>query len=238
MIISRWKGFEIDSSEGYYGFFKEATDAEECWRYLNKILSSPLLWNKAAFSFGGKDELTENIIYSHLTDLANRGKIEKTENKYQYCPYSYAASLQELKILIDRVQENLKQVSINFCVRPLDSLDADECARLKTWYLGQFSSRKEGESRWRDYQILKEEDLTLGGNPDYTDSFARNYPFEANLRFDLDAENKLSIFMAAGDPSFIIYLISTIFPGYDLEYIGDHYISIDFRPDKLKKMLE
>ena len=49
MIISRWKGFEIDSFEEYYIFEEDLKKVEEGWEFLTAMLSSPLLWNKVAF---------------------------------------------------------------------------------------------------------------------------------------------------------------------------------------------
>ena len=240
MIISHWKGFEIDSSEGYYGFTSEVTDDEERWRCLNKILTSPLLWDKVAFEINGKDKESEEEIYSYLSVLEKKRKIINTEkeNKYEYCPYMYAASPQALQIILDRFKEKIESVWINFCIRPLKSIEGDEYSRLKTWFIDNFTKKSEGKTKWGHYKAVDEKDLTLGGNQDYTDSWAFYYAFEASLRFYTGDEKGLSIFMCAGDPSFIIYLISTVFLGYNLEFYGDHYVSIDRRPDKLQDLLD
>jgi len=56
MIISRWKGFEIDSSEGYYVFNKNLHNKKEGWNFLSKLLKSPLLYKKIAFDIYFNDE--------------------------------------------------------------------------------------------------------------------------------------------------------------------------------------
>ena len=240
MIISHWKGFEIDSSEGYYGFTSEVTDDEERWKCLNKILTSPLLWDTMAFEIQGNEKASEGEIYSYLSGLEKKRKIiniEK-ENKFDYCPYVYAASPLILQIILDRFKEKIGSVWINFCIRPLKSIEGDEYSRLKTWFIDNFTKKSEGKTKWSNYKAVNEKDLTLGGNQDYTDSWALYFAFEASLRFDTGDEKGLSIFMCAGDPSFIIYLISTVFLGYNLEFYGDHYVSIDRRPDKLHDLLD
>lgn len=234
MIISRWKGFEIDSSEGYYGFTSDITDLEERWQHLNKILNSSLLWDKAAFDIGAVDREAKKKIQSHFAALEDKGKLENTENIYNYCPYVYAGSLQVIQDVLQCFRERIESVWLNFCIRPLKSLEADEYGRMKTWFLGQFTDKKEGQARWREYKTVKEKDLTLGGNQTYTDSWTFYYAFEASLQFYPNTERGLSIYMSAGDPSLVIYLIATVFPDYDLEFFGDHYISIDRRPDKLR----
>ncbi len=125
MIISRWKGFEIDSSEGYYGFTSDVSDGEERWRYLNKILTSLFLWDKVAFEINGKDKESEEEIYSYLSGLAKKGEIINTEkeNKFDYCPYMYATSPLTLRIILDRFKEKVESVWINFCIRPLKSIE-------------------------------------------------------------------------------------------------------------------
>ncbi|MCJ7682355.1 MAG: hypothetical protein MUP70_16630 [Candidatus Aminicenantes bacterium] len=238
MIISRWKGFEIDSSEGYYAFSSDATDIEERWSLLDKLLNSPLLWNKAAFDITGKNKESSEIIRSYLSDLEKKGEVENTEKKYHYCPYVYAAPPLILLAVLNRFREQVESVWANFCIRPLDSMDRDVFSWLESWYLSQFTKKKEGQSRWRDYNKIEDRDLTLAGNQDYTDSWDPVYAFEASLQFYPNTERGLSIYMCAGDPSLIIYLISSIFRVYDLEYNGDHYISIDRRPDRLRKSLE
>ena len=238
MIISRWRGFEIDSSEGYYSFTSDTDDVRENWRYLKKILKSPLIWNKAAFSLGGIDEKATEEIYGYLADMAAKGEIESTKEMYKYCPYRYAGTLNTLQIILDRFQKKVEFVRINFCIRPLNSIEGDEYSRLKTWFLSQFSDQKEGKNRWIEYETVGAKDLTLGGNADYTDSFTFHYAFEASLQFYPTDEKRLSLFLCAGDPSFFIYLISTVFSGYDLEYYGDHWITIDRRPDKLRDLLD
>jgi len=43
MIISRWRGFEIDSSEGYYYFSPEVGSLDRAFEFLEAILRSRLI---------------------------------------------------------------------------------------------------------------------------------------------------------------------------------------------------
>jgi hypothetical protein len=132
----------------------------------------------------------------------------------------------------------MQSVRFNFGIRPLESMEPEENGRLNDWFLAQYKEKRTANSRWRQYNTVNEEDFMYAGNQDLTDSWMPVYAFEGSVQFYLEEEMGLSIYMCAGDPSLIIYLIMTIFPGYTLKYHGDHYISVDRRPDKLRNLLD
>jgi len=49
MIISRWRGFEIDSSEGYYYFSPEVGSLDRAFEFLEAILRSRLISPEVSF---------------------------------------------------------------------------------------------------------------------------------------------------------------------------------------------
>ena len=118
MIKSRWKGYEIDSSEGYYGFTSDVTDTEERWRLLNKVFASPLLWNKAAFNMTGRND--HPLIYLQLRVYFLRF--------HMYLPlyFLYESNLffprqtpcSNMKHLIAQVLKPSQQYSTNAYARP------------------------------------------------------------------------------------------------------------------------
>ena len=73
MIISRWKGFEIDSSEAYYYFQNEIEEVEEGFDFMRRLLTSPLVWSKISFNLVPLEEHE-----SKVTEFL-QGKTEKGE---------------------------------------------------------------------------------------------------------------------------------------------------------------
>ena len=58
MIISRWRGFEIDSSEGYFDVRENLNSEEQGLEILYQLLANPLLMNKIGFALAAKKEAT------------------------------------------------------------------------------------------------------------------------------------------------------------------------------------
>jgi len=235
MIISRWNGFEIDSSEGYYVFEKNLKSAEKGWDFLIKLLNSPLLWHKIAFYFYPK-ETHKKRVKNHLSKLLKKGLIEEG-NKYEYCGLPYVSSISSLLDILKSLKNSLSEISLNFCIAPLKSLPKDEYEKLRVWFLSQFEDKKKGKSRWRDYCKIEEKDFSLGEIETFTDSWVDYYAFETNFTLNLEEPVSFTFNLCAGDPSLILYLISTLVKRFKLKFIGDHGISVDRRPEKIIELL-
>jgi hypothetical protein len=79
MIISRWKGFEIDSSEGYYAFEKNLETIEEAWGFLKDLLSSPLVWGQVSFTILPREDHKQ-----YVEDFLKKKHRQEIINAFEY----------------------------------------------------------------------------------------------------------------------------------------------------------
>lgn len=258
MIISRWNGFEIDSSEGYYVFEKESEDVKEGWDFLQKLLSSPLLWHEVSFTLI-PIETHKKDVENYLSKKLEQGVIEKFEHEYEdeieeerkeydftdededeghlpsHIPPEFKTSILSFLDIFNHLKNLLSLISINFCIAPLKSLPKDEYKRLRSWFIRQFDNKEEGESRWRNYCRIKEKDFELLGNTELTNCPEPLDAFEGNFEFYSKKYLSFRLNMPAMDPSLMIYLLLTLVRSFDLKFKGTHY-TFDYTPDKLKSL--
>jgi len=233
MIISRWTGFEIDSSEGYFVFDKNLEGEKTGLDILDMLFSSPLIWNKVAFEISAPGGKTEHI-YDHLADLCKKGEIEDTEEMYDWCPYRYACSTSKLMEIFKDFKYDWKSLYLNFSIAPLKSMPKKEQKKMSSWFIEQFKKRKEGKQRWKDYRSISEKDIKLAGNSEMTDEWSDHFALEGSFELNLEKPYGFLFYISAGDPSLMIYLLSSLFDDFELSYEGDHGISIDLTPGNLE----
>ena len=149
MIISRWQGFEIDSSEGYYAFERDLEDRQEGWIFLRKLLCSPLLWNKVSFTLMPLLNHQKEV-RDFLAQKMEQGVIEKFEHEYpedieierseydftydeddedddhipSHIPPGFICSCSQFLDIAGHLKERLDLISVNFCIAPLERLPA------------------------------------------------------------------------------------------------------------------
>jgi hypothetical protein len=232
MIISSWRGFEIDSSEGYYSFDSGTKAADEGWDFMLRLLASPLVWDRIAFDLspveGGEDK-----VKNRLRAVLDRGLPQEHQPVSEYCQLRYVANVSTYLGLVKALKLSVALLQINFCLRPFGEMPVDELDKLKAWFFKQFSDKKEAQRRWRSYSQVRPNDFMLRGHSEMTDEWADTYAFEALFELKLTAPASYGMSISAGDPSLVMYLLATLTPHYDLEYVGDHWISINRQPDKL-----
>lgn len=232
MIISRWRGFEIDSSEGFYVFDKDMEHVEEGWEFMLRLLTSPLLWDRVAF-FVSSIEGEGDKVDDRLQGLLERGLPQESQPVSEYCQLPYVARIPAFLDLVKDLRSSLAVVEINFCLAPFAEMPVEELAKLKTWFFKQFSDRKKANERWKDYSKVRQSDFLLRGHSEMTDEWMETYAFEARFDLHLTTPFRYGMSISAGDPSLMLYLLASLTPRYDLEYLGDHYISINLQPDRL-----
>lgn len=232
MIISRWRGFEIDSSEGFYYFDTETERADESWDFMRRLLASPLLWDKIAFEISAVEGEGAKV-RDHIEAVLERASPKEGQPVSEYCQFRYAAGIPTFLGLAKALRSSISFISINFCLAPFAEMPVEELSKLKAWFFEQFSDRKEANRRWRDYSRVRKSDFMLRGHSTMTDEWMENYAFEALFELSLSPPFSHGMSISAGDPSLMLYLLATLTPRYDLHYGGDHYISISLQPDKL-----
>ena len=259
MIISRWNGFEIDSSEGYYSFEKDIKNAEEAWNFLINLLFCPLIWPKISFNLI-PIEIYKQDVETYLSEKLKLGAIEKFEHEqpeeveeekkeYDYHDEidghlpshiypDFKTSLSSFFDIINNLKNVVRMLSVNFCLAPFKDLPEDEYQKLQAWFLRQFKDKGEGKTRWQYYFRVEEKDFKLLGNTEDTSSFSPPDSFEGSFEFFL----KGSIFsyrlnIPAVDPSLMIYLLLMLLEDFDLKFRGTHY-TFDHTPDKIQLLRE
>jgi len=233
MIISRWRGFEIDSSEGYYVFDREMEHVEEGWDFMLRLLTSPLLWDKIAFHASPVERQGDKV-NARIQAVLERGSPKESQPVSEYCQFPYAAGKSTFLGLVKALRSSLAVIHINFCLAPFNVMPVEELARLKAWFFKQFSDRKEAIRRWKNYSQVRPDDFMLRGHSEMTDEWVENYAFEAYFQLRLTSPFSYGMSVSAGDPSLMLYLLSTLTQRYDLQYVGDHHISINLQPDRLE----
>jgi hypothetical protein len=236
MILSRWQGFEIDSSEGYYVFEKEMDHTEEGWLFLRKLLLSPLLWPKVAFEVEPLEKYRKSLTEKQA-GLLRRKVIERAEIQGPFShvghPRPYAASLPSFITFIEKARSEIASLSLNFCLAPLRSLRKGAYRKFREWYVARFNDARTGKKRWRKYLRVSSNDLRLRGNVSETDLWTDSFAFEARFDLRLRRPFQYSLFVPASDPSLFVYLLTTLAEYYWLVFKGDHYISVKAAPDSV-----
>jgi len=164
--------------------------------------------------------------------------MEKTEDKYRYCRCKHITSTSSLLKILTSLDDEISEVFFNFSFSPLNYLPFEEYEKLNHWFTNLFEERERAYTGWQDYQAIKEKDITFGGFNNYTNSWSDSFAFEASFGLNYSEPVRFSFLLFAGDPSFIVYLISSLLEDYNFEYRGDHYISIDRQPEKLSDYLD
>jgi len=256
MIISHWKGFEIDSSEGYYAFERDLEDSQEGWNFLRKILSSPLLWEKISFALipfhnhqkEVKDFLAQKVgqavIEKFEHEFPEEMEIERAEYDFtdeeddhlpSHIPPEYISSVSILLEVLDEMKDLLKLISINFCIAPLESLPISEHKKLHEWFLHQFKNKRKGKQSWSFHNEIMETDFRLLGNTELNNCPEPVDPFEGNVELYSGEFYSFRLNIPTIDPSLMIYLLTTTMNSFDLKFRGNHY-GFDETPDRIKKL--
>lgn len=260
MIISRWKGFEIDSSEGYYAFERDFSDRELSREFVRKLTASPLLWNRVSFTFlpqkDFKQEL-ETYLYTKLTentiekfrhefpDELERDKItydfndDIDDHLPSHIQPEFVSSPSVFLDIFEDSKNFLSLLSLNFCINPLKNLPQDEYNKLQKWFLKQFKNENQGKKRWEVYCEVDKTSFELRGNTELCNCPELSDPFEANVELFSESFTKESSSLRfnapAKDPSLMIYLLFQLIDSFFLQFRGNHY-NFDQTPDKIKKM--
>ena len=256
MIISRWKGFEIDSSEGYYAFERNLEDREEGWSFLRKLLSSPLIWNKVSFALNPSHNHQKEV-KDFLVQKVEQGVIEKFEHEFpeeieterseydftdeeddhipSHIPPEFISSLSIFLDILNHLKDLLSLISINFCISPFESLPIGEYKNLHTWFMDQFKNKKKAARLWQFHSQIMEKDFTFQGNTELNNCPESVDPFEGNVELYSGDYCNVRFNIPARDPSLMIYLLITIIDSFNLHFRGNHY-TFDDTPDRIKKL--
>jgi hypothetical protein len=231
MILARWRGFEIDSSEGYFYFNNPAKSADEGWDFMLRLLGSPLVWDRVAFDVCPAEGQVTKVI-GHIEAVLERAVPREYQTTSEYCQFRFAAGVETFLGLAKALRPSLASIHVNFCLAPFNEIPVEELARLKTWFFKQFSDREEANWRWKCYSRVRPADFMFRGHSEMTDEWAENYAFEALFDLGLTPPFSYGMSVSAGDPSLMLYLLGTLTARYDLKFSGDH-ISINRQPDLL-----
>ncbi|MBN2255566.1 MAG: hypothetical protein JW736_07655 [Deltaproteobacteria bacterium] len=257
MIISRWNGFEIDSSEGYYAFEKNTETADESWVFLEKLLSSPLVWEQVSFALRPREEcrrqvsdyLREALIRGTIrkfeyTDEIEKEEVSESRDAYDYADMDddhlpshmapeYQAAIPAFLDAVHDLKSCLLLVSVNFCLKPLAQWNEAEARAFRSWLENQFSDKKKAKERWREYSEVKAEDFSLRGNCEADYSWEPPGVFEANFEMSIAPPASFRVNIPFPDPSLPVYLVSTLIDRYKFIFRGNHR-RLDHKPEKLK----
>ena len=257
MIISHWKGFEIDSSEGYYAFEKNLETIEEAWDFLERLLSSPLVWDQVSFTLLPRekfkqyveDYLKKKIRQGIIREFEYEDEFEKAEilefrDDYDYTdmddghlPSHIDPDYQTMIPLFLDIFHHLKTflllISVNFCLKPLILLSEVESLKFHSWFLSQFKDKKEVRERWLKYSRVKEKKFELRGNCEADYAWENHLAFEGNFEAYSGNPPSFRINLSAADPTLLVYLVSSLIDQFKFVLRGRPQLE-DYKPDKLK----
>ena len=231
MIIARWQGFEIDSSEGYYVFAQEMEHIDDGWGLLSRLLSSPLVWQTVGFELRpikGREGKVDGTLSEWRKDKRIRGM-----KREDYSGPIDTISAADFLSLFREVRADLEAAAVRFAVVPPKLMSSDAYGKLKRWFLRQFADEETAEVRWAGYCRVKETDIQLLGHTDMTDSWTDAMGLEATFEIRLMKPFEYKVFVPAVDPTMIVYLLRSLTDQFGLVFEGDHYISINLTPDFL-----
>ena len=257
MIISTWKGYEIDSSEGYYAFENKIDTLEEGWNFLEKLLTSQLLWSRISFALVPGDKFKQQV-EGYLQDKFDQGIIKKFEYEdeideaeakafqkdYDYTDMAdghlpshidpdYETTPAFFLYILQHLKKFLLLASVNFCVNPFSRLSEAELKKFHSWFLDQFRNKKKAENRWMQYSEIKENHFKLRGNCEADYSWDTPSAFEANFEMYSGHPPSFRINVPAVDPSLVVYLVSTLIHEFEFVLRGRSQL-MNEKPGKLK----
>jgi len=173
LIISRWRGFEIDSSEGFYFFEKEVSEAERGIEYMKSLLAHPLVLPWVSFALvplPGRDHITRELsvlarqkeIYEAREQESFRAESENMKACYEYQDGhrrdpDYMAQASRFLALVDRHQKDLALISLNYTLS-VRSLPKAERDKLHAWFMEQYEDQQKARDHW-DYFTQEAQDL-------------------------------------------------------------------------------
>lgn len=258
MIISRWKGFEIDSSEGYYYFQNDMEYVNKGYDFMRRMLTSPLVWHQVTFTLVPlKDheervkELVGDYILKDLVKKIEHGdwvtrEIENGIERYDYHDMGdghlpshidpmHEAGVPTFLEIVEKLKNDVKLISVNFCIKPLKSLSSEERNRFRSWYLNQFENIKEGKSEWRMYcKQVTEDEIYPEGIIDDTSHWGPSYSFLGSFELYNRPPYSYRYIVPGTDPSLTLYLLSELLERFAMRFGGCHGISCNNSPDNLK----
>ena len=261
MIISHWKGFEIDSSEGYYAFEKNLNTIDVAWDFLEKLLSSPLVWEKVSFTLLPREDhkqyVEDFLKKKHHQGIINAFEYEyedgyekdealEIRNEYDYTDMEddhlpshispdYQTTVPLFLDTFHQLKSSLLLISVNFCLKPLINLSEVESLTFHSWFLSQFKDKKEARERWLTYSRVKEKKFELTGNSEADYTWEDSKAFEANFEGYAGHPSSFRINIRSPDPSLLVYLVSTIIKDCEFVFRGNHHW-MDYAPEKLQQV--
>ncbi len=255
MIISRWRGFEIDSSEAYFYFQNEMAEVEEGYDFMRRLLTSPLVWSKISFNLVPLEE-HEGKVTEFLQAKTEKGEIAKVEyydhainevlrgiEEYRYDDETdghlpshidplYETTAAAFLDILDEMKDYAGLISVNFSVAPLKSLPADEHEKFRSWYLDQFEDLEMGKKRWDGFCEVTEDDLAPDGICDHTDFYDRTFSFDGSFEIHNKPPFSYRYIFPGHDPSLTFYVLSQLLEHFSISFGGCHGVSCDNSPDK------
>jgi hypothetical protein len=231
MIVARWQGFEIDSSEGYYVFAQEMQHIDDGWVLLSRLLSSPLVWQTVGFDFR-PNEGREGNVEKILAEGRKKGRIRVKKLEEDSSPRDTIRASDFLS-LFKEVRAELEAASVRFAMVPPRLLNSYSYKKLRQWFLRQFDDEETAKVRWSGYCRVKESDLKLLGHTDMSDFWTDAMGLEATFEIRLRRPFEYKVFVPAVDPTMIVYLLRSLTDQFYLIFEGEHYISINLTPDYL-----
>lgn len=223
MIISRWRGFEIDSSEGYYLYRKEPEHTEEGWNVMLRLLRSPLVLGKIAFSLEALPEKGKEL-RKRLKELLAEARLEEFLPNEDYVSLDYMAPIPVFLEIVESRRDSLSRVELNFCLKPFSEMPPEELQRLRSWFLQPGNAYKDepaARQQWDKLAEINEKDLGLIGMTDNRHAEDISLAFEAHFRLDLGKPFWYEVSTSGVDASLVTYLFLTLVPGSDFKYISD-----------------
>ena len=257
MIISRWKGFEIDSSEAYFYFQNEMEEVEDGFDFMRRLLTSPLVWHEVSFHLVPL-EAHKKRMRKLLQDWISKGLVKEIEYEdylvrevmdviagYDYHDMDarhlpshidplYDTDVPTFLDIIDKLKNYVELISVNFCVAPLKSLPPDEYEKFRSWFIKQFDDTEAAESRWNDYCRISGDDLALEGISDDTSNWGELNAFDGSFEIFNKPPYSYRYILPGCDPSLTVYVLSELFERFVLRSGGPHGVTLDYSPDKLR----
>jgi hypothetical protein len=255
MIISRWKGFEIDSSEAYFYFQNDMAEVEEGYDFMRRLLASPLIWKKVSFTIMPLKE-HESKVTEFLQGKTEKGDIAKVEyyddcidevlreiEEYRYDDKTdghlpshidplYETTAAAFLDIIDEMKGFTELISVNFSIVPLKSLPADEYEKFHSWYMDQYEDLEMGKIRWDDFCEVSGDDLPIHGICEHTDFYDRTFSLSGSFEFHNKPPFSYRYILTGHDASLTFYVLSQLLERFTISFGGCHGVSCDRSPDK------
>jgi len=185
MILSRWQGFEIDSSEGYYLFSQDLESLDRGFEFMERLLRSPLLSPWISFTIVAMPE-HESPVKKQLKDMQHQGIIiemkeqefcrhETEMGKRDYSYYliekngefpeprpahrdpDYMAPVEEFLRIAGQLKEKALLISVNFEIRCFENIPPEELYALRDWFTKQYGDRERAQRKWEEFEQFEDE---------------------------------------------------------------------------------